>query len=140
MLKITGSITLSDDELQEKFVVATGPGGQNVNKVATAVQLRFNAGESPNLQPYIVRRLQEIAGRLMTTRGVIILTANSYRSQDRNRQDARERLSELIRRATVIPKYRRPTKPTKGSKLRRLDNKRKRSIRKGQRGKVSSND
>ena len=129
-----------DDELQEKFVVATGPGGQNVNKVATAVQLRFNAAESPNLQPYIVRRLQEIAGRLMTTRGVIVLTANSYRSQDRNRQDARERLSELIRKAAVIPKYRRPTKPTKGSKLRRLDNKRKRSIRKSQRGKVSSND
>ena len=140
MLKITDSVTLSDDELQEKFVVATGPGGQNVNKVATAVQLRFNAAESPNLQPYIVRRLQEIAGRLMTTRGVIVLTANSYRSQDRNRQDARERLSELIRKAAVIPKYRRPTKPTKGSKLRRLDNKRKRSIQKDQRGKVSSDD
>ena len=140
MLRVTESIVLADDELQEKFIIATGPGGQNVNKVATAVQLRFDAANSPNLPKAVYRRLCVAAGRRMTNDGVLVLMASKYRSQDRNRQDARERLADLIRKAAVVPKHRRPTKPTKGSKLRRLDSKRKRSIRKGQRGKVTDSD
>ena len=137
MLKVTEAITLADDELQEKFIIATGPGGQNVNKVATAVQLRFDAAQSANLPRAVFLRLRGIAGRRMTIDGVLMLNASKYRSQERNRQDARERLADLIREAAVVPKNRRPTKPTKGSKLRRLDAKRKRSIRKHQRGRVS---
>ena len=137
MLKVTDLIILSDGELQEKFIIATGPGGQNVNKVATAVQLRFDAAGSPNLPRSIFQRLRGVAGRLMSLKGIVVLTANKYRSQERNRQDARDRLADLIRKAAVIPKYRRPTRPTKGSKLRRLDSKRKRSIQKTQRGRVS---
>jgi ribosome-associated protein len=140
MLKVTESIVLADDELQEKFIIATGPGGQNVNKVATAVQLRFDAAKSPNLPKAVFRRLCVAAGRRMTNDGVLVLMASKYRSQDRNRQDARERLAELIREAAVTPKHRRPTKPTKGSQRRRLDSKRKHSIRKNQRGRVSNDD
>lgn len=140
MLKVTEAITLADDELQEKFIIATGPGGQNVNKVATAVQLRFDAAQSANLPRAVFLRLRGIAGRRMTIDGVLMLNASKYRSQERNRQDARERLADLIREAAVVPKNRRPTKPTKGSKLRRLDAKRKRSIRKHQRGRVSDDD
>jgi ribosome-associated protein len=139
-LKVTESIVLADDELQEKFIIATGPGGQNVNKVATAVQLRFDAAKSPNLPKAVFRRLCVAAGRRMTNDGVLVLMASKYRSQDRNRQDARERLAELIREAAVTPKHRRPTKPTKGSQRRRLDSKRKHSIRKNQRGRVSNDD
>ena len=140
MLKVTEAITLADDELQEKFIIATGPGGQNVNKVATAVQLRFDAAQSANLPRAVFLRLRGNAGRRMTIGGVLMLNASKYRSQERNRQDARERLADLIREAAVVPKNRRPTKPTKGSKLRRLDAKRKRSIRKHQRGRVSDDD
>ncbi len=140
MLKVTDLIILADNELEEKFIIATGPGGQNVNKVATAVQLRFNAAESPNLPQGVLLRLRGVAGRLMSIKGVVVLTANKYRSQERNRQDARARLADLICKAAIVPKYRRPTRPTKGSRLRRLDSKRKRSIQKNQRGRVSSDD
>jgi ribosome-associated protein len=127
MLAITDRITIDDSELQESFVRASGPGGQNVNKVATAVQLRFDARRSPSLPNAVRARLERIAGSRMTNDGVIVITASRHRTQAMNREDARERLAELIRRALVVPKVRRPTKPTHGSKIRRAEDKRRRS-------------
>ena len=134
------TITLSDDELEENFIRATGPGGQKVNKTESAVQLRFNARRSLNLPNDVFLRLKKIAGRRMTGDGVIILTARRFASQERNRADARERLAELIREAAVVVKPRRATKPSRGAKERRLESKRKRSgIKKG-RGRVDGFD
>ncbi|MEQ1612211.1 MAG: alternative ribosome rescue aminoacyl-tRNA hydrolase ArfB [Hyphomicrobiaceae bacterium] len=127
MIRVTDSISLDPAELEEDFIRASGPGGQNVNKVASAVQLRFNARKSPNL-PYAVKlRLEKLAGQRLTKDGVIVIEASRHRSQVRNRADAQERLVELIQEAAIQPKSRRPTKPTFGSKQRRLEGKKLRS-------------
>lgn len=120
MIPITDTISLDPSEIEESFIRSSGPGGQNVNKVETAVQLRFDAARSPSLPPPMLARLRRLAGARMTTDGVILITARRFRSQDRNRQDALERLVDLLRRASRPPKPRRPTKPTLGSKTRRL--------------------
>ena len=132
MITVTDSIFLSEDEIKERFIRAPGPGGQNVNKTESAVQLRFDAANSPALSAAVFRRLVPLAGRRMTRDGVIVLTANRFRHQEQNRRDALERLVKLIRQAAVEPKRRRPTRPTASSRQRRLDAKQKRSnLKKG---------
>ncbi|MGD9319204.1 MAG: alternative ribosome rescue aminoacyl-tRNA hydrolase ArfB [Desulfobacteraceae bacterium] len=126
MIRVTDSISIDERELQEEFVRASGPGGQNVNKVATAVKLRFDAAHSPSLPGDVRDRLIRLAGRRSTEEGLIIIDARRFRSQERNRQDARERLVALIRRAAERPKVRRKTRPTAASKKRRLEDKRRR--------------
>jgi ribosome-associated protein len=131
MIRITDHITLDERELEERFIRASGPGGQNVNKLNTAVQLRFDVRHSPSLREDVRARLERLAGQRLTNDGVLVITAQRHRTQERNRQDALDRLVELIRRAAVAPKPRRPTKPTKGSKERRLQGKKQRSTIKG---------
>ena len=118
---------LPEDALEEKFLAATGPGGQNVNKVASAVQLRFDVRHSPSLPEDVRQRLMRLAGHRLTLEGVLVITAQRHRTQEANRRDALDRLIELIRRATVPPVPRKPTKPTAASRRRRLDTKRRRS-------------
>ena len=127
MIPVTYAITLDEREIEESFVRASGPGGQNVNKVASAVQLRFDVRRSPSLPNDVAVRLLKLAGRRMTQDGVLVITAQRFRSQEQNRQDALERLIELIRRAAVRPTPRRKTKPTLASKQRRLEGKTRRS-------------
>jgi ribosome-associated protein len=135
-ITITDAISLGEDELVESFVLASGPGGQNVNKVSSAVQLRFDVAHSPSLGDEVRARLSTLAGQRLTKDGVIVISARSHRSQERNRADARARLVELIRRAATPPKPRRPTKPTRASKERRLDSKIRRAKLKRNRGRV----
>lgn len=140
MIKVTNSIALDEDELQESFIRASGPGGQNVNKVESAVQLRFDVRNSPSLPEDVKERLERIAGKRLTNDGVLIITAQRFRMQERNREDAVARLVELVRQATERPKPRRPTRPTLASKKRRLEAKGRRSEIKKGRGKGSGFD
>lgn len=133
-LVCTPHIAIEDSELEESFVRASGPGGQNVNKVATAVQLRFDARRSPNLPDAVAVRLMRLAGHRLTADGVIVITAQRFRTQERNRADARERLAALVAEAAVPPTPRRATRPTLASKKRRLESKSRRGAVKRMRG------
>lgn len=136
MLRISDDIAIEDWELTESFTTSSGPGGQNVNKVATAVELRFEAERSPHLSDPIKRRLKRIAGRKWTNEGALIIQVQETRSQARNREIARERLKELIEKALVVPKRRIPTKPSRGAIRRRIEAKKQRGEVKSMRGKV----
>jgi ribosome-associated protein len=140
MIRITDRIAIDEEEIEESFVRASGPGGQNVNKLSTAVELRFDVRRSPTLPADVRDRLERLAGRRLTQEGVLLITAQRHRTQERNRQDARERLVEMIRRAAVPPVPRRPTRPTAGSRQRRLDAKRQRSAIKRKREKRLSDE
>jgi ribosome-associated protein len=126
MIRITDHLAIGEDEIDESFIRSSGPGGQNVNKLATAVQLRFDVRGSPSLTDEVRARLERLAGRRLTRDGVLIITAQRHRTQERNRDDALARLVELIRAATVRPVPRRPTRPTAGSRQRRLEGKKRR--------------
>lgn len=138
MLRITDTIALKDWELTESFMRASGPGGQNVNKVATAVELRFEAARSPSLSAPVKKRLQRLSGRRWTNDGALIIQCDETRSQARNREIARDRLADLIRRALVQPKRRVPTKPTRASVRRRLDAKKARGAVKSLRSRIDT--
>lgn len=130
MLTINTWLAIAESELEEKFIRSSGPGGQNVNKVATGVQLRFDVRNSPSLPEPVRQRLLQLAANRISAEGVLTVEANRFRTQERNRQDARDRLADWIRRATVRPRPRRPTKPSKAARQRRLDDKRRRGQRK----------
>ena len=132
VIQVAPRLFIEDSDLTESFIAASGPGGQNVNKVATAVQLRFNLAGSA-LPPGVKTRLATLAGRRLNNDGTIVITANQYRTQNRNREDARDRLFALIRAAAITPIFRKPTRPTKASKTRRLEAKRYRTDTKDRR-------
>ena len=134
MIRVTAKISLDEREIEESFVRASGPGGQNVNKLATAVQLRFDVRKSPSLPDDVRARLERLAGSRLTRDGVLVIIAQRHRTQARNRQDALDRLIELIREAAVAPVKRRPTRPTKASRERRIEGKKKRASVKRLRG------
>ena len=140
MIRVTDSISLSEDEIEEQFIRAPGPGGQNVNKVASAVQLRFDAAKSPALSVQMRARLARLAGRRMTRDGVVVITARRFRSQDRNRQDALQRLIDLIRTAATPPRTRRPTRPSAASRRKLLASKRRHGDLKKLRGKQDTDE
>jgi ribosome-associated protein len=127
MIPVTAHISLDEREIDEHFVRASGPGGQNVNKLSTAVQLRFDVRRSPSLSPEVRSRLERLAGSRLTRDGVLVIIAQRHRTQARNRADALDRLIELIRQAAVAPVKRRPTRPTKGSRERRIEGKKRRA-------------
>ncbi len=126
-VRVTAGIVINDHELNERFVLSPGPGGQNVNKTATAVQLKFHIDGSDALGEDVRERLKALAGGRVNTRGELVIFAHRHRSRERNRKDARDRLADLVRRAAVKPKRRRKTKPSRAAKQARLDAKRKRS-------------
>lgn len=140
MIEITSWLSIDEDELQERAAKASGPGGQHVNKVSSAIELRFDVRNSPSLPEDVKARLEKLAGSRLTQDGVLVLFAQGTRSQEMNRQEVRARLVELIRKAAVRPKARRPTKPTYSSKLKRLEGKSRRSGVKAMRGKPAGHD
>lgn len=137
MIEVTPSISIGENEVEEHFIRAPGAGGQKVNKTESAVQLRFNARASAGLSNAVFLRLKTIAGRRMTKDGVVVITANQFRTQELNRRDALDRLVAMIRDAATPPKQRRPTKPSKGAKQRRLDSKRRQGDLKKTRGRAT---
>jgi ribosome-associated protein len=140
MLEVSPTLTIDDSELEERFVRASGPGGQNVNKVATAVELRFDAANSLKISGDVRERLRAIAGTRMTSDGVLVIDARRHRTQAQNREDARQRLADLLRQALVKPKRRRKTKPSKASVEKRVQSKKRRGDTKRRRGRVSDAD
>ena len=139
-LEITPGLVIDDAELEERFVRASGPGGQNVNKVSTAVQLRFDPSRSPALSDDVRQRLRVLAGSRMTNDGVLVIDARAHRTQSQNREEARERLVDLIRRSLVRPKRRKKTRPGLAAKQRRIDTKKHRGAIKSGRGKLRSDE
>lgn len=129
MIEVTENIVLDESEIEEQFIHASGPGGQHVNKASTAVQLFFDVAHSPSLPDDVRQRLMQQAGSRITAEGVLIIESQRFRNQDRNRQDARDRLVALIRKAAIAPRVRRPTRPTQAARERRLQ-------RKGRRGEI----
>jgi ribosome-associated protein len=136
MVRAAEGIRIDEGEIRERFIRSSGPGGQNVNKVATAVQLRFDVRNSPSLTDAVRERLIRLAGNRVTREGVLVIEAGRFRTQERNRRDARERLAEWVRRAAVPPPRRKETRPTAGAKARRLEEKRRRGEAKRARGPV----
>jgi ribosome-associated protein len=140
VLRITDVLSIPDSELEERFVRSSGPGGQNVNKVSTAVQLRFDVEHSPSLDDRVRQRLRTLAGSRLTADGVLVIDARRHRTQAQNREDARERLIELVREAAKKPTRRRPTRPTRAARERRVEAKKQRAERKQSRGRVGGDE